>query len=118
MTNAEKYQDKKERIEAFREYCQERQCYMCPLFSQSENTEKCYEVWLNFIYNDLNARQIALILSDYNKWRRGEGKYAEAGAKAPISEYEIGSVIDRAIELLMYLSTHRGEVSDKPDAKE
>ena len=45
------------------------------------------------------------ILSVHNLWRRGIGKYAEAGAEAPCSPNALGSVIDATVDYLRNLAS-------------
>jgi hypothetical protein len=48
----------------------------------------------------MSAAKVAKQLLEHNKWRRGIGKYGKAGAKSPHTPYELGAIIDRAVELL------------------
>lgn len=48
-----------------------------------------------------SATRVAKELEEYNKWRRGQGKYERAGVPIRISCRELGIYIDRAIELLL-----------------
>jgi hypothetical protein len=48
----------------------------------------------------MSAAKLAKHLLEHNKWRRGIGKYGKAGAKSPHTPYELGAIIDRAVELL------------------
>lgn len=48
----------------------------------------------------MSAAKVAKHLAEHNKWRRGIGKYGKAGAKSPHTPYELGMLIERAVELL------------------
>lgn len=48
----------------------------------------------------MSAAKVAKQLAEHNKWRRGIGKYSKAGAKSPHTPYELGMLIERAVELL------------------
>lgn len=48
----------------------------------------------------MSAAEVAKHLAEHNKWRRGIGKYGKAGAKSPHAPYELGMLIERAVELL------------------
>lgn len=48
----------------------------------------------------MNKAECIKILREFNIWRRGNGKYSEAGAKLPYSPKEIGQAIDFAAETL------------------
>lgn len=46
-------------------------------------------------------RRIGECLDEHNLWRRGQGKYAEAGVKPPFSAYMVGKLIDGAAGYLL-----------------
>lgn len=96
MTNAEKYKSAEERTKAFDEYCEskERFCINCKLTAFRRN---CHFAWLE-LEAPLTASEVADVLAELNKWRRGE--YVDTGAKCSITPEEFGIAIDRAIELL------------------
>lgn len=48
----------------------------------------------------MSAAEVAKHLAEHQKWRRGKGKYSRAGSPSPHDPYELGAIIDRAIELL------------------
>lgn len=45
-------------------------------------------------------RSLANRLREMNKWRRGEGKYAEAGSEPPESPKDFGMLLDSAATVL------------------
>lgn len=53
----------------------------------------------------LSARTVMRELAEFNRWRRGQGKYAwnedpSKNAELPFTAEHLGKVIDRAVELL------------------
>ena len=57
-----------------------------------------------------SASTIARNLAEFNRWRRGRGKYAWnadpiKNVNLPFSPTELGEIIDRAVELLKGLGT-------------
>lgn len=95
MTNAKKFKTAKERIDAFHKFCDRRGCDTCPLSGDAD----CKFEWLE-LEAKLTASEVADILAEHNKWRRGRGKYAKSGAKCNITPKELGLAIDRAVEIL------------------
>lgn len=101
MTNVEKYKTVEERTKAFREYCNGLKCTECPICEHTA-TRGCGFAWLDLEAEEeeMTAAEVADILEEHNKWRRGEGEYAEAGAKCSITAEELGTAIDRAVKIL------------------
>jgi hypothetical protein len=48
----------------------------------------------------MSAAEVAKHLAEHQKWRRGIGKYRRAGATSPHDPYDLGAIIDRAVEIL------------------
>lgn len=48
----------------------------------------------------MSAAEVAKALAEHNKWRRGRGKYAHAHSPSPHDPYDLGAIIDRAVEIL------------------
>jgi hypothetical protein len=48
----------------------------------------------------MSAAEVAKQLQEHQKWRRGKGKYSRAGAPSPHDPYDLGVIIDRAVEIL------------------
>ena len=48
----------------------------------------------------MTAAQAAKILTDFNKWRRGDGKYTDVISPFDVSPKDIGIAIDVAIKKL------------------
>lgn len=92
MTNAEKYKTAKERWAALGKFCQKFQrCEECPAYKRSSDENICKFDWLE-LEAPMTAKEVADILAEHSKWRRGEGKYA--GSEV------LGIVLERAVELL------------------
>lgn len=103
MTNAEKYQTAEERERAFERFCGGRDCNTCPLDKPGKTRGvplSCRFPWLDLEAEEMTISEVADILAEHNKWRRGRGEYAEAGAKCNITPEELGTAIDRAVEIL------------------
>lgn len=100
MTNARKFKTAKERIDAFHKYCDRRKCDNCPLDGCPLGGDAdCKFEWLE-LEAELTTSEVADILEEHNKWRRGKGKYAKSGAKCNITPKNLGLAIDRAVEIL------------------
>lgn len=104
MNNAEKYKTVKERLTAFNAFCHSfPRCDECPVHKRSsEEGDYCKFIWLELEAEEeqMTISEVADILTEHNKWRRGEGEYADAGAKCNITPKELGIAIDRAVEIL------------------
>lgn len=100
MTNAEKYKTAKEREEAFVIFCDAKkwECVTCPLGGGKD----CKFAWLDLEAEEeqMTTSEVADILEEYNKWRKDDGEYADAGVKRDITPKELGIAIDRAVEIL------------------
>lgn len=48
----------------------------------------------------MEVNECVKILSEFNVWRRGKGKYQEAGARLEYTPKQIGIAIDTAISLI------------------
>lgn len=102
MTNAERFKTANERWAAFDAFCRRfSRCCECPA-CKSSNVTHCTFDWLELEAEEeqMTATEVADILTEHNKWRRGQGEYAEAGAKCNITPKELGTAIDRAVEIL------------------
>lgn len=98
MTNAEKFKTTKEREEAFSKFCEAHECSTCPL--KEDGNYRFSWLELEAEEEKMTASEVADILAEHNKWRRGEGEYVGAGAKCNITPKELGIAIDRAVEIL------------------
>ena len=47
----------------------------------------------------MSPAEVAKHLAEHNKWHRGKGKYSKCSL-SPHDPYDLGLIIDRAIELL------------------
>lgn len=102
MKNYEKYKNAKERKKAFCAYCRGQRCLECPLNNYNACQSECALAWLDLEADEakMTADEVADILEEYNKWRRDDGEYADAGVKRDITPKELGIAIDRAVEIL------------------
>lgn len=48
----------------------------------------------------MSAAEVAKHLVEHQRWHRGIGKYRRAGATSPHDPYDLGLIIDRAVEIL------------------
>lgn len=90
MTNGEKFKTAKEREEAFKKFCNERNCGTCPLYEE----EGCKFAWLD-LEAPLTADEVADTLAKYSTWRQGSKEFS-----SPCTWEEVNTAIDRAVELL------------------